>query len=174
MSLFSRFKNRFTSRVLALAPGLAKRSISSVETLDLKDKKIPWSSPGSKKPLSACTVALVTTAGLHHTDQHPFYMHNPEGDSSFRDIVPGREIITITHDYYDHSAADWDINVVFPIDRLRELQEEGLVGGVARTHYSFMGHITGSQLRYLIGNSAPEVAIKLKEAGVDIVVLTPG
>ena len=171
MSLFSRFRNRFTSRALALVPGLAKRSISSVETLDLKDKKIPWSSPS--KPLSACTVALVTTAGLHHTDQHPFYMHNPEGDSSFRDIVPGREMITITHDYYDHSAADWDINVVFPIDRLRELQVEGLVGGVARTHYSFMGHITGSQLRYLIGSSAPEVAVKLKEAGVDIVVLTP-
>ena len=171
MSLFSRIRNKFASRVLALIPGLARRSISSVETLDLKEKRIPWSAPG--KPLSACTVALVTTAGLHHTDQHPFYMHNPEGDSSFRDIEPGREMITITHDYYDHSAADWDINVVFPIDRLRELQGEGVIGGVARTHYSFMGHITGSQLRYLIGNSAPDVAVKLKEAGVDIVVLTP-
>ncbi len=173
MSLFSRIRNRFASRVLALVPGLARRSLASVETLDLKDKKIPWSPPESK-PLSGCTVALVTTAGLHHTDQPPFYMHNPEGDSSFRDIEPGREMVTITHDYYDHSAADRDINVVFPIDRLRELQAEGVIGAVARVHYSFMGHITGSQLRYLIGNSAPEVAIKLKEAGVDIAVLTPG
>ncbi len=172
MSIITRFKNRFLSKVLALVPGLAKRSISSVEPLDMRDKKIPWSA--HSKPLSDCTVAFVTTAGLHHTDQHPFYMHNPEGDATYRDIEPGREMITITHDYYDHSAADRDINVVFPIDRLRELQREGVIGQVAKIHYSFMGHITGPQLRYLIGNSAPEVAIKLKEEGVDIVVLTPG
>lgn len=31
-----------------------------------------------------------------------------------------------------------------------------------------------NQLRYLIGNTAPEVAGNLKAQGVDIVVLTPG
>ncbi len=172
MSFISRFKNRFASKFIALSPALSRRAMASAQILDLTEKRIPWSALG--KPVGSCTVALVTTAGLHHTDQHPFYMHNPEGDASFREIEPGREIITITHDYYDHSAADRDINVVFPIDRLRELAKEGLVGAVARSHYSFMGHLLENQLRYLIGNSAPEMANNLKAQGVDIVVLTPG
>ena len=172
MSVLARIKNRLASKLIALSPTLSRRAMASVHTLDMTEKKIPWSAPD--KPIEACTVALVTTAGLHHTDQHPFYMHNQEGDSSFREIEPGREIITITHDYYDHSAADRDINVVFPIDRLRELAKEGTIGGVAKWHYSFMGHLLGNQLRYLMGNTAPEVASTLKSQCVDIVVLTPG
>src|ERR1700730_18995954 len=39
-----------------------------------------------QKPLSACTVALVTTAGLSLPDQEPFDMTIRNGDSSFREI----------------------------------------------------------------------------------------
>ncbi len=172
MSTLARIRNRLASKLVSLSPALSRRAMASVHILDMTEKKIPWSA--HDKPIEDCTVALVTTAGLHHTDQHPFYMHNPEGDSSFREIEPGREIITITHDYYDHSAAERDINVVFPIDRLRELAKEGAIGEVARWHYSFMGHLLDKQLRFLIGNTAPEVASTLKSQYVDIVVLTPG
>jgi D-proline reductase (dithiol) PrdB len=121
-------------------------------------------------------VALVTTAGVHHRDQPPFDMRNPDGDPSFRAIDGSHPVsdLMITHDYYDHRDADKDINIVFPIQRLRELEKEGVIGGIASTHYGFMGHILGEHVQTLVNRSAPQVARKLKEDGVDVVLLTPG
>ena len=98
-------------------------------------------------------------------------MDDPDGDPSFR-IIPsqvGRGDLTITHKYYDHSAADQDINIVLPLDRLRELKAEGLIGGIAPFVYSFMGHIDGPHLQTLITAMAPEVARRLKQDGAEAV-----
>ena len=46
----------------------------------------------------------------------------------------------LSHHHYDHTSADKDINLVFPIDRLRELAEARIIGGVARTHIGYMGY----------------------------------
>jgi len=123
-----------------------------------------------------CKVAMVTTAGVHHRDQPPFDMRDPDGDPSFRAIDVSRPVcnLMITHDYYDHRDADKDINVVFPIQRLRELERDGIIGEIASTHYGFMGHILGAYVQTLVNRSAPEVARRLKEDGVDVVLLTPG
>jgi D-proline reductase (dithiol) PrdB len=174
MSILGRFKNIAASKFYSLTLGLSRRALGTVEALDLRKKKIPWTAP--EKPLSQCKVALVTTAGLHHKDQHPFYMHDKMGDPTYREVSLTRDSdsIMITHDYYNHSDADRDINVVFPIDRLKELAAEGAIGSVAETHYSFMGHILDAHIRTLIGETAPEVALNLKSQSVDIVVLTPG
>jgi hypothetical protein len=40
---------------------------------------------------------------------------------------------------FDRTGFQEDVNVVFPLDRLRELHKEGVVGAIARRHYSFMG-----------------------------------
>ena len=80
----------------------------------------------------------------------------------------------ITHDYYDHSDADRDINIVFPIQRLQEFEKEGVIGRMANIHYSFMGHITDRHILTLISSTAPEVARRLMEDNVDAVLLTPG
>ena len=40
---------------------------------------------------------------------------------------------------YDRSGFQEDINVVFPIDRLRELEADGTIGSISDFHYSFMG-----------------------------------
>ena len=80
----------------------------------------------------------------------------------------------ITHDYYDHADADKDINIVFPVERLKEFEKDGIIGRVANIHYGFMGHITGRHIPELITRIAPEVARNLKEEKVDIVLLTPG
>lgn len=135
---------------------------------------VPWTRVN--KPLTKCKVAVVTTAGIHHRSQPPFDMHDHEGDPTFRVIDVSRPLseLTITHDYYNHADAERDINIVFPIERLRELEREGLIGEVAKTHYGFMGHIVGSHIHTLINQSAPEVARRLKRDGVDVVLLTPG
>jgi D-proline reductase (dithiol) PrdB len=40
---------------------------------------------------------------------------------------------------FDRTGFQRDLNVVFPVDRLRELADEGVIGSVASFHYSFMG-----------------------------------
>jgi D-proline reductase (dithiol) PrdB len=134
---------------------------------------IPWAP--LRRPLPEATIALVTTAGVHRRADPPFDMEDADGDPSYRVIPVGvpRNELTITHRYYDHTAADRDLNVVLPIDRLRELRDEGRVGGIGPRIYGFMGHIDGRHVRTLVDRTAPEVAERLVADGVDAVVLTP-
>ena len=128
-----------------------------------------------KKPLHQCKVALLTTGGIHLRDQLPFDMENPDGDASYR-VIPGDvalEQISITHKYYDHSDADADLNVIFPLAHLRDLVVRGVIGALAPRHFGFMGHIEGPQVAQLTGQTAPDVAAKLRADGVDFALLTP-
>ena len=169
----SRLKNRILAWLYTRFPSLLERAVRRVPpTKGIED--IPWTP--FTKALREAKVGLVTTAGVHLRDQPPFDMDDPLGDPSFR-ILPRntpREMFTITHDYYDHRDADRDVNIVFPIDRLEELREEGFIGDVGDTHYGFMGHIEGEYISTLVNRYAPEVAEGFKAQGVDCVVLTPG
>jgi len=133
----------------------------------------PWA-PVLKDPTRS-RLALVTTGGVHLTDQAPFDMQNPEGDASFREIPwdAAADRLAISHNYYDHSDADKDVNVVFPIESVRLLQQFGEIGAVNHRHFSLMGHIRGKQLQILVRESAPAIAARLKSDAVDLVVLTP-
>jgi D-proline reductase (dithiol) PrdB len=127
---------------------------------------IPWAE--FNKPLNESKFALVTTGGVSVTGQTPY---SERDDISYRQI-PGnfsKDEYTIWHPGYDHGPAEQDINCIFPIDRFRELEAEGIIGCVADTHYSFMGLIHSTD--GLMTESAPEVARKLKEDGVDAVFL---
>ncbi len=126
-------------------------------------------------PLSRCRVALITTGGLHLTEQQPFDMSDLDGDASFRElpgeVAPGR--LMITHNYYDHRDAARDPNVIFPLDHLRDLAGRRVIGDVAPRHFGFMGHIEGKHVRMLTRRTAPAVAELLRRDHVDAVVLTP-
>ena len=128
-----------------------------------------------RKSLSACTVALVTTAGLSLADQPPFDPSIKMGDSSFRefpsDISP--QLLEMNHRSwsFDQTGVLRDRNLVLPLDRLREMQARGEIETIAPHHYSFMGSIVGP--RNLIQHSAPEVARRIVRDNVDVVLLTP-
>ena len=168
----SRFKNRLISKVLARFPSLAKRSVAAYRPVE--SKEIPWTPV--RKPLRDSKVAIVTTAGVHHRDQRPFDMRDQNGDPTFRVIDATKPLsdLMITHDYYDHADADRDINIVFPVERLREFEEEGVIDKPADRHYGFMGHVVGPHIETLVNRTAPETAERLSADGVDIVLLTPG
>lgn len=172
MAFLLRLKNKIIAKVITKFPSFSKRLIDAYVPVETKD--IPWT-PFNKE-LRFCTVALVTTAGLHHKDQKPFDMNDKDGDPSYREIDSTRPLsdLMITHDYYDHSDADKDINIVFPIVRLKEFEEENAVGKVLNFHYSFMGHIDGRHIQTLISQTGPEVAERLKNLDVNVVLLTPG
>jgi D-proline reductase (dithiol) PrdB len=118
---------------------------------------------------------VVSTAGVHHRSQQKFNMADSNGDPSFRVLDAGtiEKDYAITHDYYDHRDAERDLNIIFPIARLKEMQASGYIGRLARLHFSFMGHILGPHVDTLVGETAPRVATMLKEDQVDAVLLTP-
>lgn len=167
-----RLKNILIAKISTRFPSLAKRFTASYDPW--KSLDIPWTPV--TKTLDKSKIAVVTTAGVHHKDQEPFDMKDREGDPSYRiiDLKMPLSSLMITHDYYDHSDADRDINIVFPVERLMEFEKEGLIGRVADLHYGFMGHVTGRHIPALINVNAPEVAGRLKRDNVDIVLLTPG
>ena len=123
---------------------------------------VPWARP--TKALHQSTVALVTTGGVYLDGQTPY---TERGDVSYREIprdAPG-EKFRIWHPGYDTGPATQDINCIFPIDRFKEFEAEGLIGALAQTSYSFMGLIPDPQS--LVQQTAPEVGRRLKDAGVD-------
>jgi D-proline reductase (dithiol) PrdB len=129
----------------------------------------PWSP--LRQALSQSKVALVTTAGLHVRGDRPFR----SGDPSYRVIPSHADANDILQSHasigFDHTAIYRDINIAFPLDRLRELAEQGTVGRLAAQYYSFMGAQRNPQK--IIEQSAPEVARRLQDEHVDVVLLTP-
>jgi D-proline reductase (dithiol) PrdB len=108
--------------------------------------------------LRRATVALVTAGGVHLKEQEPFNIADELGDLSYRVIPPEAETssLMVTHHHYDHSDADQDINVVFPLDVLQELKAEGVIGEVARKHIGYMGYTM--QLKAMYEGTAPQIA----------------
>jgi D-proline reductase (dithiol) PrdB len=120
-------------------------------------------------PLGRRRVPIVTTSGLHARGDRPFDI----GAADYR-VIPGDTpaadlIMSHVSVNYDRSGFQEDINVVFPIDRLQELQREGVVGSISDFHYSFMG---AAPIRALEPR-ARELAQLLKKDRVDAVLLTP-
>jgi D-proline reductase (dithiol) PrdB len=153
------------------APGDAfGRWISKIISLPqlsrLADADIPWTP--LRKPLSDCTVVLVTTAGVHLRRDPPFHLN---GDSTFRvipkDAQPGD--LAISHQAYDRTDALKDINLVFPIERLRELEAEHVIGRLAQDHYGL--GLMGSAEALM--PAIQEVARRISQAGVDLALLVP-
>jgi D-proline reductase (dithiol) PrdB len=168
----SRIKNIVIAKIITRLPSLAKGFIESYTPWESED--IPWTPV--VKPLSNCNVALITTSGVHQKDQVPFNMVDPNGDPTFRVIDSAKSVedLMITHDYYDHSDADKDINIVFPIERFREFVQERVIGSVADRCYSLMGHIDGPYIPVLINKSSQDIIKHLRADKVDVVLLTPG
>ena len=127
------------------------------------------------QPLTECRVALVTTAGLYTVSQEPFDDHFKGGDYSYREIPTVVDIHTLTIAHrstvYDQTGSFADRNLAFPLDRFRELEQEGKIGQLNDRHFSFMGSQTAPGR--LIKRTAPEVGQILKSDGVDVVFLTP-
>lgn len=122
------------------------------------------------KPLSESTVAIVSTAGLHRRDDVPFTV----GALDYR-IVPGDVdwgdvVLSHISTNFDRSAFQEDPNVVFPLDRLREMEAAGEIGAVASLHYSFMGAMPNPAL---FEDTGSEVGRMLAADGVDVALLVP-
>jgi D-proline reductase (dithiol) PrdB len=122
-------------------------------------------------PLSACRLAMVTTAGLHRRADRPF----GPGEQTYRVIpaaTPAADILqSHTSIGFDRAATIRDLNITFPIERARELVAHGVLGELAPNHYSFMGALR--DVGRIESETGPEVARRLQDEGADAVLLTP-
>ncbi|MGQ9839449.1 MAG: glycine/sarcosine/betaine reductase selenoprotein B family protein [Anaerolineae bacterium] len=131
----------------------------------------PWTPV--TKPLAQSCIALLSTCGLYRADtQLPFDAWNVLGDPSFREIhvdTPA-DRLCIAHTHYDHKPVAADVEVSLPIKHFRHLAEAGVIGRLHPWAYSFMGYLP--EPRQLITETAPQVARRLLNEGVDAAFLT--
>ena len=138
-----------------------------------KGSKIFFITSGSMPvPVSATSIStwIVTSAALHTPDDDAF----TNADTSYRVIDRARRDLVMGHwsPNFDHTGIVLDLNVVYPIDRLEELAERGVIGAVAPRHLSFAGNQPDDVATIRL-DSGPRAAAALKADGVDVVLLTP-
>jgi D-proline reductase (dithiol) PrdB len=114
-------------------------------------------------------VAIVASAGLVVRGEKPFR----GGDADFRRIPSSTRADQLLFSHIsinlDRTGFQEDWNTVFPLDRLNALAEQGKIGSVAATHYSFMGATDPKNMV----EHAQTVAGMLKQDRVDAVLLSP-
>lgn len=120
-------------------------------------------------PLSQRRVAIISTAGLQRRGDRPFM----EGTADFR-VIPGNAatgdmVMSHISVNFDRTGFQQDLNVVFPLDRLNELADDGVIGSVADFHYSFMGATDPREMEPTVRH----LAGLLKDDAVDAVLLVP-
>ena len=124
----------------------------------------------SSKPLRELRIALITTAGLHFRDDETFEF----ADATFRAIAGDEDadklIMSHSSVNFDRSGFQEDVNLVFPIDRFKELVANGVIGSLASVHYSFMG---AGLLPEFYEKTVRSLAGMLKKDKIDAVFLTP-
>jgi len=122
-------------------------------------------------PLQEAKVAIVTSAAIHVDGDTGW---EPNADPQFKVIDDASRDLQLSHfsPNFDRSGFHSDINIVYPVDRLRELADRGVIGSVAPHHYAFAGNqddtVSGIRL-----DTGPRAAKQMLEDGVDVVLLTP-
>jgi D-proline reductase (dithiol) PrdB len=122
-------------------------------------------------PLAESTVAIVTSAGIHCRGDRPFGRDDPSFRVIPSDVGAGELLQSHSSLAFDKTAFIRDVNVVFPVDRLAELVADGRIGRVGPRHYSVMGAL--HEVSAVRDETAPELAVRLLDDGVDVVLLTP-
>lgn len=158
-----------------LPPGLKAWVKTFIPDEDFKGT-IPWT-PMSK-PLNQATLALVTSAGISLKTDPPFDMEREKkdplwGDRSFRAIPRGttEKEIDVNHLHINTNLVKQDINVILPLQRMIEFEQEGIIGRLAPTAYSFYGFQW--QNTDFLKEAIEPISKHMKTEKVEAVFLTP-
>lgn len=121
------------------------------------------------KPLSQSRIAILSSAALHPRWEKTF----PAGTAEFRQLpaslAPADILMSHVSINFDRAGFQRDINVAYPIDRLRDLAADGTIGAVADTHYAVMGSTDPATM----AETADGIVGQLKQEQVDAVLLCP-
>ena len=127
----------------------------------------PW--VADARPLSERRIAIVSTAGLQRRGDRPFAADAADYRVLPADSTAANVVMSHASLEYDRTGFQQDLNVIFPIDRLRELAAERLIGSVADFHYSVMGATSPDEME----PAAHRLSALFKADAVDTVLLVP-
>ena len=85
------------------------------------------------------SVAIVSSAALIRRGDKPFHFGSAECRFLPASVPAGELLMSHVSINFDRAGFQCDLNVVYSIDRLLELAAEGVIGGVAETHFTVMG-----------------------------------
>lgn len=133
--------------------------------------KIPPSAP--IKDISKATIAIITSGGIVPKG-NPDKIRVSSAESYGRYDISALDDLTSEnyesiHGGYDTTWANQDPDVVLPLDVMRELEKEGVIGKLYQYAYCTTGTGTGVGHAERFGQ---EIGQELKESGVDGVILT--
>jgi len=126
-----------------------------------------------KKPLNESRLSFISTAGVQPKDSLPFDTVHPIGDYSFRRVPSDSKVedLEIHQLKYPTVGAKRDLNVIFPIERLQELAEEKIIGGLTENFYTFIGYNMNPEM--LEETLAEAIAEAVKAEGAEVALLAP-
>ena len=81
-----------------------------------------------------------------------------------------KERLRVRHGGYDIRAAQADPNVVFPLERLLELERDGIIGELVPAAYSFVGACAQTPL---LKQTGPRWVRMFQQQKIDAVLLVP-
>jgi D-proline reductase (dithiol) PrdB len=151
------------ARLSDLPPAQAKR-LAEAECPNFETR--PWVTGFA---LSRRRVAIVSSAGLFVRGEEPFRGRDADYRAIPAETRPDQILTSHISVNFDRNGLQEDWNVVFPLDRLKEVAVEGTIGSVAATHYSFMGASDPLEME----PHARQLASRLKSDQVDAVILAP-
>ncbi|MGI8787113.1 MAG: glycine/sarcosine/betaine reductase selenoprotein B family protein [Pyrinomonadaceae bacterium] len=126
-----------------------------------------------KKPMSESRLTFVSTAGVQPIGTLPFDTAHPIGDYTFRRVSSASKPsdLEIHQLKYPTFGAEKDLNVIFPIERLQELVNEKIIGGLTGNFFSFIGYNMDAER--LEKTLAEDIADAVEAEKPDVALLAP-
>lgn len=127
---------------------------------------LPWV---TAKPLAESRIAILSSAALIKRGDAPFMPGTAELRELPASVPSGDILISHVSINFDRQGFQRDINTIYPIDRLRELAAEGIIGGVSDTHFTVMGSTDPK----LMEEAADSIVARTRRDRIDAILMSP-
>jgi D-proline reductase (dithiol) PrdB len=123
-----------------------------------------------RKSIAQSTVGMFVSCGAQLPEDPPL---GETEDISFRLLHRDTPLLklVISHKTAVRKWAEEDLNVAYPLDRMKELEAEGAIGRLSHTAVSMVGSI--QRFTELLEKTVPAIKQIYDSQGVDLVLLFP-
>lgn len=126
-----------------------------------------------RRALPMMNLALISSAGAYIDGTDPFDIASRDGDLNYREMPVEIEAADLRYSAqgYDVGAVQKDRNSQIPIDRLREYEENAVIGKLNSAWWSLSSYIPNAQL--VAEGLAPKLTERLARYEINAAILIP-